>query len=382
MIYFNKQRDNPVSMKNIIPWLNGSVYTSPLSPACKMCATGSKLVLLATGLCPGHCFYCPLSFKKGGKDLVYADEWKLDGEDDTQTLIQEARHIDAEGAGITGGDPLVVWKRVKTYIELLKEEFGADFHIHLYTSGLKNTEYIPDLVSSGLDEIRFHPSPSSWLNMEKHPLCDAIKKALDIDVAIEIPALPGMETQMVSLINWANNMGMKWVNLNELEYSERNCEHLNNRGYSVRDDISAAVNGSQEAALQVLDRVAAQDVDVGVHYCSVSFKDGIQLRNRINRRAKNVAQAYEVITPDGTLLKGVIYSSDSSLLELLSLLHTVYDISDKFVFFDRAKKRIEIGLWILERIAAELTEQGYECCMVEEYPTADHLEVERTPLPL
>ena len=46
------------------------------------------------------------------------------------------------------------------------------------------------------------------------------------------------------------------------------------------------------------------------------------------------------------------------------------------------KNRIELGLWILEKIAGDLKKQGFECYMVEEYPTADQLEVERAPLPL
>ena len=71
-----------------------------------MCSRGSKLVILITGLCPANCFYCPLSFKKGGKDVIYADEWMLNDEDDVEKLIQEAIYIESEGAGITGGDPL------------------------------------------------------------------------------------------------------------------------------------------------------------------------------------------------------------------------------------------------------------------------------------
>ena len=39
-------------------------------------------------------------------------------------------------------------------------------------------------------------------------------------------------------------------------------------------------------------------------------------------------------------------------------------------------------LWILEKIAGDLKKQGFECYMIEEYPTADQLEVERAPLPL
>ena len=371
-------------MKEIIHWLNESAYIAPLSPACKMCAQGSKMVILVTGLCPTKCFYCPLSFKKGGKDRIFADEWELDNENDTKKLIREAEYIDATGAGITGGDPLIVWKRVKKYISLLKKVFGSEFHIHLYTSGLKNADHITKLIAAGLDEVRFHPLPENWNDMNKSPIKHAIKNALDtsVDVAIEIPAIPNMEKEMFSLIKWANDYELRWINLNELEYSERNEESLTKRGYVAKNDVSAAVKGSQESALNVIKMVQNKSFDTGVHYCSVSFKDGIQLRNRIKRRAKNIVKEYEVITEEGTIIKGTIYKSDASLHRLFKSLKEGYNIPEKFIFIDKEKDRIEIGLWILEKIATDLKKQGFECFLVEEYPTADRLEVEKIPLPL
>lgn len=373
-------------MRKIQGWLNESAYIAPLSPACEMCAHGSKLVVLITGLCPAKCFYCPISFKKGGTDCIFADEWELDDENDTEKLIREAEYIDATGAGVTGGDPLVVWKRTKKYISILKDTFGSDFHIHLYTSGLKNGEHVSDLVSAGLDEIRFHPSPRYWLSMDKSSIYHVIKNALktSVDVALEIPAIPRMEDQMFSLIKWANMMGIKWVNLNELEYSERNADNLNRRKYMVKDDVSAAVKGSQESANTVLNMAADKDFEVGVHYCSSSFKDGVQLTNRIKRRANNIARDYEVISDEGTLLKGVIIAQNNvtSLHTFYKSLKQEFNISDKHIFLNKEKSRIEIGLWILEEIASVLSERGLQCYMVEEYPTADGLEVERIPLPL
>ncbi|MDH7506776.1 MAG: radical SAM protein [Candidatus Thermoplasmatota archaeon] len=371
-------------MKKIFNWLNESKYINPLPPACKMCAKGSKLVVLITGLCPAKCFYCPLSFEKGGKDHIFADEWELNNENDTNKLIQEAKYIQATGAGITGGDPLVVWSRTKKYISLLKKTFGESFHIHLYTSGLKNSEYIDELVSAGLDEIRFHPMPQYWNKIQKSPIISAIKNALktDVDVAFEIPALPNNEKRMFSLVKWADENGIAWVNLNELEYSERNCNALSIRGYVVKNDISAAVKESQETALKVLDMVSKENLQVGIHYCSSSFKDGIQLRNRIKRRAKNVAREHEFISEDGTIIKGVIYGKGKSLQRLSLALKKEFNINSNQLFVNKDKNRIEINILVLEKIASVLKNRGFECFMVEEYPTADALEVEKIPMPV
>ena len=341
------------------------------------------MVVLITGLCSTKCFYCPLSFKKGGTDKIFADEWELNNERDMEKLVREAEYINATGAGITGGDPLFVWQRVKTYIALLKKTFGESFNIHLYTSALKNANHLPDLVAAGLDEIRFHPLPQTWTNMDASPIKKTIQHMIDssVDVAIEIPVLPKKEKEIFSLISWADQHGLQWINLNELEFSERNCNNFLGRGYLVKNAISAAVKGSQETAEKILKMSQKENLQIGVHYCSVSFKDGVQLKNRIIRRAKHIATSYDVITKEGTIIKGAIYPSDLSLPSLLSLLQKTYKVPSHLLHLDLEKKRIELAAWTLQKIAPKLTKQGYHCFIVEEYPTADRLEVERTPIP-
>lgn len=369
-------------MSKIINWLNDSKFTSSISQGCEMCAKGAKLVLLVTGLCPGKCFYCPLSKEKQGKDKIFADEWGLNGEDDFIKLLKEAEYIDAEGAGITGGDPLSVWKRTEKYITLLKDAFGTTFHIHLYTSALINSNHIIDLIESGLDEIRFHPNPDDWSEMDKSPIQKIIKNAINksVNTAIEIPCIPDYDEQIHSVIKWADDNGVDWVNLNELEFSESNSERFNTIGYRVKNDISAAVLGSQETAYRILDKASIQDFNIGVHYCSCSFKDGIQLKNRIKRRACNIAKKFEVITDDGTLVKGIIPVDKHKHKDLLSNLINVYNISKDNLFYNEKKQRIETAAWILEKITPMLMRGKNKCYIIEEYPTADAIEVERIPL--
>ena len=363
-------------MKEIFQWLNDSVYTEPLSPACKMCAQGSKMVVLITGLCPSKCFYCPLSKSKIGKDVIFADEWKLENEDDTEKLIKEAELIRATGAGITGGDPLFVWKRTRNYISILKDHFGSKFHIHLYTSGLRNMDQISDLVSAGLDEIRFHPEPKYWKNMDNCSL--KIISRNDIDVAIEIPSIPGMGDDIISLVKWADQQNLKWINLNELEFSETNAEKLKEKGFSVKDDISSAVKGSQETANKVIE--ATKDLEIGIHYCSSSFKDGVQLRNRIKRRAKSIVREHEIINEDGLILKGVVENKELNVKDIYQDIVKNHKVSKKQIILDSESNRVEIDLSVLEKIQKKLKKKGYLCYIVEEYPTADKLITEKIPL--
>jgi pyruvate formate-lyase activating enzyme-like uncharacterized protein len=129
--------------------------------------------------------------------------------------------------------------------------------------------------------------------------------------------------------------------------------------------------GSEELGRKLL----KSEVSVPLHYCSSSFKDGIQLRRRIMRRGKNVMKPHEILTEDGTLLKGVIETD--SISATTAWLLNKYDIPGRLVWSDHNKDRLEIAPWVLEEIAAELPYASY---IVEEYPTADRLEVERTPL--
>jgi organic radical activating enzyme len=124
-----------------------------------MCVEGRKLVLFITGLCTQRCFYCPVSEKKFGHDVVFANEWQIQDPANPMEMFQEAELTQAKGAGITGGDPLVKLDRCVQYIKLLKDKYGKQFHIHLYTPPkLVTKEALQKLYDAGLDEIRFHPN--------------------------------------------------------------------------------------------------------------------------------------------------------------------------------------------------------------------------------
>ena len=148
-----------------------SFYTKELATGCKLCQKGAKLVLLVTGLCNAGCFYCPLSEKKKGKDVIYADEKLVKSNED---ILEEAELIEAEGTGITGGDPLVTIEKTIEMIHLLKDYFGEKHHIHLYTATL-SSEKVKRLEEAGLDEIRFHPPSIYWEKIEKTNLKEIAK---------------------------------------------------------------------------------------------------------------------------------------------------------------------------------------------------------------
>ena len=114
-----------------------------------------------------------------------------------------------------------------------------------------------------------------------------------------------MKDEILSLIKWSNKNRIKWININELEFSESNFKDFNNKKYTIKNDISSSVKGSEEKAYEILSIISKIDYEIGILYCSCSFKDGIQLKNRIIRRAKNIVKPYEIISDEGTLIKGI-----------------------------------------------------------------------------
>jgi hypothetical protein len=354
-------------MKRIVRLPKNSKYVGNLPEGCRYCAKGQKMVLLVTGLCSAKCFYCPLSFEKKGRDVVFANEKFVENDDD---IIFESKSIDGKGAGITGGDPLEVKSRTFKYIRLLKNVFGSEYHIHLYTAN-PSISTVRNLAAAGLDELRIHIPSHKWSNYSKY--INVIKKAVDtgMDVGVELPVIPGLKAELTQLIKNVDRMGIQFVNLNELEFSETNWRILKNRGYKPKSEISNAVKDSESTALDILNI----DVTCSMHYCSASFKDSIQLRNRILRRANHVKKKSDIVMDDGMLLKGVIECSD--LEKTYTNLMKNFGIPEELVHIDTAKNRIEIAAWILEEISSFIE---YECYIVIEYPTADRLEVEKWKL--
>ena len=327
---------------------------------------GSKMVLFITGRCGTDCFYCPVSDEKKGNDLTFANEKRIAG---TEEIIAEAVSMDATGTGITGGDPLLSMERTLKAIHMLKKELGKDHHIHLYTSTI-DLDKTMALEAAGLDEIRFHPPISVWECIGTTDL-GLIVSSVKMDVGVEVPALPDAQDGLERLVGDVIGLGVDFVNMNELEFSEGNWGMMKDRGYELKDELSSAILGSESTAKRIMKRFP----DANIHFCSSSFKDSVQLRKRLIRTAERTAKEYDVVTEDGTLLKGVIYADD--LAAAAELLRNDYDVPDELMLIDDARGRIEIAPWIVEDIAAELP---YKCYIVEEYPTADRLEVERTPL--
>jgi len=360
-----------------------------LPKGCQFCVKGEKVVLFVTGLCPRKCYFCPVSDQKYGYDVSLANERKLLS---TEDLIKEAQMMQAKGAGITGGDPIVKLDRTVNYIKRLKAHFGKDFHIHLYTSlNLVTDSTLQKLYQAGLDEIRFHldlQSNTFWKKIE-------LAKKFPWDVGVEIPLVPDKEKEIIMLIEFIKDK-VQFINLNELERADNALSKLNEMGFETKEEYSYAIKGSLELGQKIINYVETQQYPLAVHVCSAKLKDKIQLTNRIERESINAKKEFDIVDKEGLLKRGALYLEDlapgfdyrKKLAEIdksiyLQKLQPLYDkiktdliLTDNQIYLDPEKPRILLSAKNCRVHLKKFQEMGLLIALVLEYPTADQLEIE------
>lgn len=308
-----------------------------LSTACRLCHEGAKMVLFVTGRCNRTCWYCPISSEKKGKDTAYANDRVILTDDD---ILEEAWSMGALGAGITGGEPLLVPERVKHYCTLLKNEYGEAFNIHLYTGTAPNEDVLL-LLRGCVDEIRFHLPEEIWETFQDSAFPAAIRRAKDLgfEVTIEVPSLPGLH-HLIPAVDIVD-----WFNINELEWSETNADAMRGKNLSLEDCYHNAVGGAEIWAAEILKNPK-------VHWCSSGFKDSVQLRKRLIRTAEITAREFEEVTDDGTLMYGVWEHAGQP-----------HDIEEGM--WEERDGNIETAWWILAENPEDFPGNKY---IIERYP--------------
>lgn len=332
---------------------------------CKYCLKGVKAVLFLNGICqkPNHCsWYCPISDKRRGKDITYADEIQIDSKEE---LVEEINKISAKGMSITGGEPLLELNLEKTlqYIRYVKLKKGKRFHVHLYTNGINFDESIAnELAKAGLDEIRFHPPKEKWDNIR-----NALNKG--IYVGAEVPVIPDQDyiKTLEEFIIFLDKIGADFINLNEFEFCFPNSETLKNRGFKLKEGSMASVVNSQETAFKLIKKLYPS-VSLKIHFCSIMAKDYYQLKNRYLRRAKNIKLPFEVITEEGLLVFAQLEGKRKNLEEFHKILLSELEINQNLISFNGENMKIPFYISINNDFISLLEKYHLQGYIVEMTP--------------
>ena len=349
---------------------------------CIQCQMGSKLVLFITGHCHWMCDYCPLSENRREIDWMFANERRVDI-GDWQAVIEEARAMNATGAGITGGDPVMARDRVFEACKILKNEFGDDFHLHMYTSIPFKAEWANDFAEAGLDEIRFH-----FLDMESEKYTQTMAACVESGMltGVEIPCEPDKEDELMELLETMRDMPVQFLNLNELEITVGNHDNMEIRGFNLSEEITAGAAGSGELATRMRDRVMAASIGAAdpedgtvrepypyhLKFCTATYKDSGQLRRRFIRRGEHTISPHEILTEDGTLLFGAVDCSQEDSEGWIEEIHTETGLPRRFMLYDSENERIEIPLSMAEELVGDI---DAPISLVEVHPTHERLEM-------
>ena len=191
-----------------------------------------------------------------------------------------------------------------------------------------------------------------------------------ICVGVELPAEPDKEEKLLALLDELNDSPVQFLNLNELEITVGNQENMDVRGFNLAGGITAAAAGSAELAIRL--KQVAKNMNFHVKFCTATFKDAGQLRNRFRRRAKATLRPYEILSNDDTILFGAIPCSLEDAADDVKELSENLGLIDAWIRFDATTQRIEIPLSAAEEIAEHL---NVPVLMIEVHPTHERLEV-------
>ena len=363
----------------------GSIFSQTLSKGCQQCIAGEKMVVLVTSKCSSSCFYCPLSNERKIAKTAFANERPFQ---ETAGLLSEADNMTANGASMTGGDPLELHSFNDTlkYCKILKKQYSNEFHIHAYTRGKDLTTELLNQIVPYLDEIRFHV-----INPKKDFLPVEMAIKFNIDVGIEIPVIPTKGfTYYIDIISKFEKLAAKdthfyFINLNELEISETNYRKLLKHDLEPDSINLSAIKESAELAVKIVEW-ASENSKLPVHFCALSTKDNIQLPNRLFRIAKNTMLPSDVVIEEGTdkglLIRGIITREGQDLDEIRKFLVHDLEIPPHLVSIDNVKNRVLTNAAILEELKNEIVSQFPKAKLgiAEEYPSYDNLQTMFIPL--
>lgn len=284
-------------------------YTGHLSPGCASCGQGVWSCLFINSLCTANCFYCPQDRSRREEREPIAEEIPFS---DPNTYIAYLRQFGFRGVSFSGGEPLIVFDKVMTYLDAIKAAFNSDMYVWLYTNGdLVDSRKLLTLRDAGLDEIRFDISARDY---DLQPVALARKHIPT--VTVEIPAIPEDAATVERCLRSLNEIGVDHINLHQLVATEHNITRLRDRGYTFLSPLSfrePPVLESELAALHAMSYAAEQGLALSINYCSHAYKARFQNLARRQRAAPWVHEPFERITAAGYLARWCLMNAPAEL---------------------------------------------------------------------
>ncbi|MBS3127811.1 hypothetical protein J4410_01590 [Candidatus Woesearchaeota archaeon] len=316
-----------------------------------------------------------------GKDFTYVNEKRILKK---QEILEEVKLANAEAVILTGADPLTKIDRCVSFTEMLKKQFGSQFHVTLSCPlKLITPQRLERLFGSGLDELQVRPDfkeKADWSKMRY--------LAKYAEVVLDLEAFPGKEAECKKLLDHAQGK-IKYVIIKELEKKDYNTSLL---AHLKTKKDSSIVEGSENLARALLQY--ANKKNFSACYIPVSLYQEVH-EQRMKVKAKSIAKKYAKVTIKGTIKHGVIYLPDimpcaeyqlklgminkknviKKLFRIKRDLQRELNIQFDMVDVDEQKLRLTTDALLVQHHASFLKNMKLQPALVEEYPTHNAAEL-------
>ncbi len=266
------------------------VDVSRLSRGCQLCGEGQWSCLFINNLCNGKCFYCPTQ----QTDLARPETNTLIF-DDPESYVDYIRTFGFKGVSISGGEPLISYEKSLAFVKAVKQEFGDEVYVWLYTNGMLLTAEKADAFQqAGLNEMRFDIGATDYKT-------DQLKLALGKIpvVTVEIPAVPQEEEVLKEKIRELSGLGASHLNFHQMRLTPYNFNHLVEQDYTYTHGEKVTVIESELTALRLIQFTLDEGINLPINYCSFVYKNRHQKSANRMKHAPLVVYPWESVTENG-----------------------------------------------------------------------------------
>lgn len=271
------------------------LHTGALSPGCRTCGEGTWSCLMIGSRCTADCFFCPQDRRATTDKPPTAGGIEFSDPDDYVDYLDV---FGLKGVGISGGEPLLLFDKALSFLKAIRNRFGPEIYVWLYTNGdLATEEKLDRLKSGGLDEIRFDIVHRGYDLDVVEAACDRLDT-----VAVEVPAIPEDGETVQRCLPEMQRIGVAHLNLHQLHATAHNYKRLSKRGYTFLhypSEYPVPVFESEMTALELLRHAIDSRLALPINYCSHAFKYRFQNAGARRRAAVLGCEGFEGITEAG-----------------------------------------------------------------------------------
>lgn len=301
-----------------------------LSPGCRACGSGDWSCLFINGICNMRCFYCPSD--QGAEEVPQTNTVPFP---DPRDYIDYLKYFNFTGVSMSGGEPLMTYKKTLRYIDMVRRHIGDRVHIWMYTNGtLASGDRLSALRDAGLNEIRFDIGA---LGYRLEPIFQAIG-LFDV-VSVEIPAIPEDFSLLCDTVLRLKEAGVGYLNLHQLQLTPYNFSKLCKRNYTFLHGPKVTVLESELTALKLLLWTLEKGVDLPVNYCSFIYKHTYQKAAARRKGAEHIKKSHEDLTNTGLIRSLSVEASADYLGECVTHLAGIPDMKGLW-FYEKGRGRL------------------------------------------